>query len=161
MRKIQILVSLAFCIVPAITVAVISGPAYACLVESCYWAWPYWVPVNFGNTLVYERAEGICTVQSGDGRVIQRLTTCRRTWHSIVYTADKLLFYDRSGDLEIYSINQQGVGSRLQRFTHAQNRVRMTWAEITSPQAGVITFRDDNGQTENYRITNSGMLERI
>lgn len=119
------------------------------------------IPVNFGNTLFYDRNSGVCTFVAGNGSVIQRLTTCRRTWHSVVYTANKLLFYDRAGDLEIYNVNQQGLASKLQSFTNAQNRVRKTWAQITSSQEGVVTFKDDNGQVENYRLNQLGLLERI
>lgn len=119
------------------------------------------IPVNFGNTLSYDRNSGVCTFTASNGSVTQRLTSCRRTWHSIVYTANKLLFYDRAGDLEIYNVNQQGLGGRLQSFTNAQNKVRKTWAQITSSQEGVVTFRDDNGQVENYRLNHLGLLVRI
>lgn len=161
MRTSKILISLAFCMAAITTVVVNSEPAYACLVEPCP-SWPSRVSVNFGNTLVYEPDEGICTVVSRDGREIQRSTSCRRTWHQIVYTSNMLLFYDRSaGEIEIYNINERGIANRLQRFTNAQNRVRKTWASITSSPNGVVTFTDDNGQVENYRLTSSGSLQRL
>lgn len=119
------------------------------------------VPVNFENILVYDRGKGVCVVVSRNA-VRQISSTCRNTWTQIVYTANKVLFYDRNaGEIEVYNIGQNGLGSRLQRFTNAQHRVRKTWAQITSPQEGVITFRDDSGQEENYRLTNSGTLVRI
>lgn len=119
------------------------------------------VPVNFGNTLVYDRGKGVCVVVSRNS-VAQISSTCRPTWTQIVYTANKVLFYDRNaGDIEVYNIGKNGLGSRLQKFTNAQHRVRKTWAQITSTKEGVITFRDDSGQEENYRLTNSGTLVRI
>jgi len=38
--------------------------------------------------------------------------------------------------------------------------MRKTWAQVTSPQQGIIVFRDDNGQVETYRLNEIGMLQR-
>jgi hypothetical protein len=117
------------------------------------------IPVNSGNTLFYDRSNGVCAFRASDGSVIQRLTTCRRTWHSIVYTADKLLFYDRNaGDIETYTVGSEGLGRRL--HSYGAGSMRKTWAQVTSPQQGIIVFRDDNGQVETYRLNEIGMLQR-
>lgn len=118
------------------------------------------ISANFGNTLFYDRSNGLCAFTASNGSVIQRLTTCRRTWHSIVYTANMLLFYDRdAGQIETYRVGNQGLGERL--HTYALNSMRKTWAQITSPSEGIIVFRDDNGQVETYRLNNIGMLQGL
>jgi hypothetical protein len=118
------------------------------------------IPVNFGNTLFYDRNSGVCAFTASDSQVIQRLTTCRRTWHSIVYTADKLLFYDRdAGQIETYRVGNQGLGEQL--HSYAPGSMRRTWMQITSPEPGIIVFRDDNGQVETYRLNNIGMLQGL
>jgi len=118
------------------------------------------ISVNFGNTLFYDRSNGVCAFTASNGSVIQRLTTCRRTWRSIVYTANMLLFYDRdAGQIETYRVGNQGLGERL--HTYAPNSMRKTWAQITSPREGIIVFRDDNGQVETYRLNNIGMLQGL
>ncbi len=164
MRKTQAPISatsIILCSLVIGTVVIQQKPAYACLVEPCP-AWPTQISTNFGNTFSYDSATGVCIVEDRNGRVIQKLTTCRKSWYQIAYTENKLLFYDRSaGEIEVYNINNQGLANRLQRFTHAQHRVRKTWAQITSPRSGIISFRDDNGQVENYRLENSGMLVRL
>ena len=133
-------------------------PAYACLVEPCPFL-PNRIPVNFGNTLFYDRNAGVCTFTASNSSVIQRLTTCRRTWHSIVYTADKLLFYDRNaGDIETYEVGRQGLGRKL--HSYGAGSMLRTWAEITSPEPGIIVFRNDNGQIDSYRLNSIGRLQR-
>ena len=118
------------------------------------------ISVNFGNTLFYDRNAGVCTFAASNSSVIQRLTTCRRTWHSIVYTADKLLFYDRdAGQIETYRVDNRGLGAQL--HSYAPGSMRRTWAQITSPQQGIIVFRDDNGQVETYRLNDIGMLQGL
>jgi hypothetical protein len=118
------------------------------------------VSVNFGNTLFYDRNSGVCAFTASDGFVIQRLTSCRRTWHSIVYTADKLLFYDRdAGDIETYAVGDQGLGRRL--HSYGAGSMRRTWAQVTSPQLGIIVFRDDNSQVETYRLNDIGRLQGL
>lgn len=161
MKKRNLSVLIASCIVGTSAIFIQSESVHACLVEPCP-AWPIRVNVNFGNTLVYEQNAGVCTVLDRNNRVIQKSASCRKTWHQITYTANKLLFYDRqAGEIEVYNINKQGISNRLQRFTHAQNRVRKTWAQINSPREGVITFKDDNGQVENYSLQDSGIIARI
>ncbi|WP_445174112.1 hypothetical protein [Microcoleus sp.] len=118
------------------------------------------IPVNSGNTLVYNRDSGVCTFIASNGGVVQRLTSCRHSWHSIVYTADKLLFYDRgAGDIETYAVSGQGLGVRLHGY--GPGSMRKTWAQITSPRTGIVVFKDDNGQVETYRLNNIGMLEPL
>lgn len=118
------------------------------------------ISVNSGNTLFYDRSNGVCAFTASNGSVIQRLTTCRRTWHSIVYTANMLLFYDQdAGQIETYRVGSQGLGERL--HTYAPNSMRKTWAQITSPSEGIIVFRDNNGQVETYRLNNIGMLQGL
>ncbi|MEP0915072.1 DUF4157 domain-containing protein [Leptolyngbya sp. GB1-A1] len=118
------------------------------------------ISVNFGNTLFYDRDAGVCTFTTSNGSVIQRLTSCRRTWHLIVYTADKLLFYDRdAGQIETYRVDNRGLGAQL--HSYAPGSMRRTWAQITSPQQGIIVFRDDNGQVETYRLNDIGMLQGL
>lgn len=118
------------------------------------------ISVNFGNTLFYDRNAGVCTFTASNGSVIQRLTTCRRTWHSIIYTANKLLFYDRdAGQIETYRVDNRGLGAQL--HSYAPGSMRKTWAQITTPQQGIIVFRDDNGQVETYRLNNIGMLQGL
>lgn len=118
------------------------------------------IPVNFGSTLVYNRDSGVCTFIASNGSVVQRLTSCRRSWHSIVYTADKLLFYDRgAGDIETYAVGGQGLGVRL--HSYGAGSMRRTWAQVTSPRTGIVVFRDDNGQVETYRLNNIGRLQGL
>ena len=118
------------------------------------------ISVNFGNTLFYDHNAGLCTFTASNGSVIQRLTTCRRTWHSIVYTADKLLFYDQSsGDMETYAVGSEGLGRRL--HSYRAGSIRRTWSQVTSPQQGIIVFRDDNSQVETYRLNDIGVLQRL
>jgi len=118
------------------------------------------ISVNSGNTLFYDRSNGVCAFRASDGSVIQRLTSCRRSWHSIVYTANMLLFYDQdAGQIETYRVGSQGLAERL--HTYAPNSMRKTWAQITSPSEGIIVFRDNNGQVETYRLNNIGMLQEL
>ena len=118
------------------------------------------ISVNFGNTLFYDRNNGVCAFRESNGSVIQRLTSCRRSWHSIVYTANMLLFYDQdAGQIETYRVGSQGLAERL--HTYAPNSMRKTWAQITSPSEGIIVFRDNNGQVETYRLNNIGMLQGL
>lgn len=118
------------------------------------------IPLNYGKALNYDRSSGQCIVTGSSGQVVQT-SNCRKTWTQIVYTADKLVFYDRTArQLEVYVVNSNGIGNPLQKYG-PESKLRGTWAQITSPSDGVIRFEDENRKEENYRIDSQGRLKRI
>ena len=44
---------------------------------------------------------------------------------------------------------------------YGADSIRRTWSQVTSPQQGIIVFRDDNDQVETYRLNDIGMLQRL
>jgi len=118
------------------------------------------IPLDSGKTLNYDRSSGQCIVIGSSGQVVQT-GNCRKTWTQVVYTAGKLVFYDRTArELEVYVVNSNGIGKRLQKYG-PESKLRGTWAQITSPSDGVIRFEDENRKEENYRIDSQGTLTRI
>ncbi len=110
------------------------------------------IPVNFGNTFLYNPNAEKWTLTASDGRKIKS-GRCKSTWHSIVYTDDKLLFYDQdAGAIQVYEINSHGLGKQLKNHPGG---FRKTWTEITSPVEGVITFRE-GVDVEHYRLNDDG-----
>ena len=105
---------------------------------------------------------GTC-ITKRQGKTIQDLSSCRKTWYAIVKSgSNSLLFYDRTrGDIEVYEFSDKsGIGKLLHKYS---GTARKTWKVVgvstgTMALTGEIVsytihFKDDNGQTEQYRYS--------
>jgi hypothetical protein len=120
--------------------------------------------------LYYDRNSGRCLTKS-QGRTLQDLSSCRKTWYAIVRSGpNSVLFYDRNaGDIEVYEFSaERGIGERLHKYSGS---ARKTWKVVgvytvtlnLNPGqvvSYVIYFQDDNGQTEKYSYHSSTGLLR-
>ena len=120
--------------------------------------------------LNYQRQTGRCVNRDVNGRVIQDISSCRKTWYAIVRAgSNEILFYDRdAGDIEIYDYTNGLMGERLLRWTGS---ARKTWRDIRTLKETLmlnpgqrifyhIQFTDDNGERQVYRYSRSTGLVR-
>lgn len=115
--------------------------------------------------LSYNPESGRCVTRDYNGKIVQDISGCRKTWTAIVRVGMKsILFYDKNaGDIEVYEISN-GIGKLQQRLS---GTARKTWKDVKSSsiRTGASTepgyifyfahFEDDKGTKEKYNYMES------